>query len=132
MKVRFEFAPGPRVLRGVFEGVLDDAALRQGYSDARRYIAATDPAAGIWDLSGVSSFEITPDTVRDLARTQPAMGVVTAPRFVVVPSDLAFGMARMFQEIGDATRPQLFVVRSLEEAYQRLKIAPPKYEPVNL
>ncbi len=130
MNLRFEFAAGPRVLRGIFEGVLDDAELRRAYHEVRRYVRATDPAIGVWDMSGVTSFEVATETVRDLGRTQPAMSPVTAPRFIVAPSELVFGMARMFPEIGDASRPQLYVVRSLQEVYDQMKIAAPKYESV--
>jgi hypothetical protein len=130
MDIRFEFAAGPRILRAVFEGRLDDASLRHAYRELKRYVRATDPAVGIWDLSGVTEFEVTSDTVRDLGRSQPAFAPVSAPRFIVASSDLAYGSARMFQSIGDESRPHLHVVRSVEDVYARLKIAPPKYEPV--
>ena len=130
MHVRFEFALGPRVLRVSFEGVLDDAALRKAYYEVKRYVRATNPAIGIWDMSGVTEFHASSKTVRDLGRAQPALPQPDVPRFIVAPSDQTFGMARMFQGVGDATRPQLNVVRSLEEAYDQLKIAPPKYEPI--
>jgi hypothetical protein len=130
MNLRFEFAAGPRVLRAVFEGVLDDAAVRHAYRELKRYVRATDPAAGIWDMSGVTAFEVTSETVRELGRSQPALPQPAVPRFIVAPSDQAFGIARMFQEVGDAMRPQLYVVRSLQEVYERMKIAPPQYGPV--
>jgi len=130
MSLRFEFAPGPRVLRAVFEGVLDDEGIRHAYEQVRRYVRAIEPAIGIWDMSGVSSLKVSPDIIREIGRTPPSMGPVTAPRCIVAPSDLVFGMARMFQAIGDANRPQLHVVRSLQEAYELLKIAAPTYEPV--
>jgi hypothetical protein len=130
MKLRFEFAAGPRVLRAVFEGVLDDKGLRHAYQELKRYVRATDPAVGIWDMSGVTELAITSETVRELGRAQPALPQPEVPRFIVTPTDHAFGMARMFQEIGDATRPQLKVVRSLQEVYDQVGIAPPGYEPV--
>ena len=130
MHLRFEFAAGPRVLRGILEGVLDDDAMRHAYEQVKRYVRATEPEAGIWDMTGVTEFAVSPGTIRDIGRTPPAFGPVTAPRFIVAPSDLAFGMARIFQAVGDESRPHLQVVRSLEEVYEQLKIAPPKYEPV--
>src|SRR6185369_8649302 len=130
MDIRFEFAAGPRILRAVFEGRLDDASLRHAYRELRRYVRATDPAIGIWDLSGVTEFEVTSDTVRDLGRSQPAFAPASAPRFIVASSDIAYGSARMFQSTGDESRPHLYVLRSLKEVYERLKIAPPNYEPV--
>jgi len=131
MPVRFEFAAGPRVLRAVFEGVLDDAELRHAYFELKRYVGATHPAIGVWDLSGVTAFEVSPETVRELGRSQPALREPSLPRFIVAPSAHLFGMARMFQEIGDASRPQLYVVRSLQEVYDKVKMVPPKYEPVD-
>jgi hypothetical protein len=130
MGLYFEFAAGPRVLRAVFEGVLDDAALRHAYRELKRYVRATEPAAGIWDMSGVTAFEATSETVRNLGRSQPALPDPALARFIVAPNDHIFGMARMFQGIGEVTRPELYVVRSLQEVYERLGIAPPGYEPV--
>src|SRR3954467_9845051 len=107
MHVRFEFAAGPRVLRAVFEGVLDDRGLRDAYSKLEQYARATDAAVGIWDMAGVTDFKVHSDTVRELGRLQPAMPEPALPRFIVAPTDHLFGMARMFQGVGDATRPQL-------------------------
>src|SRR3954468_1965339 len=130
MSVRFEFAAGPRVLHVTFEGALDDASLRHAYKEVKRYVRATNPAIGIWDMSGVTEFHASSDTVRDLGRSQPALPQPELPRFLVAPSDQTYGMARMFQGVGAAMRPQLHVVRSLQEVYDEMKIAPPKYEPV--
>ncbi len=128
--MRFEFAAGPRILRVTFEGVLDDAALRHAYREVKRYGRASHPAIGIWDMSGVTEFHASSETVRDLGRAQPALPEAELPRFLVAPSDEAFGMGRMFQSIGDQSRPHLYVVRSLGEVYAQLKIEPPEYENV--
>ena len=130
MPVRFEFAAGPRVLHVTFEGVLDDASLRKAYYEVKRYTRATDPAVGIWDMSAVTEFQASSDTVRDLGRSRPALPQPERPRFLVAPSEETYGMARMFQGVGEVTRPQLHVVRSLQAVYDELKIAAPKYEPV--
>ena len=37
----------------------------------------------------------------------------------------------MFQTVGDETRPLLFVMRSLDEAYTHAKLSPPVYKPIN-
>ncbi len=39
------------------------------------------------------------------------------PRVIIAPADHAFGMARIFEIEGEATRPNLHVVRSAKEAF---------------
>jgi hypothetical protein len=41
-------------------------------------------------------------------------------------------MARMFEILGEGTRPNLHVVRTLEEAYKVLDVREPQFEPVPL
>jgi hypothetical protein len=53
------------------------------------------------------------------------------PRFIVAPQTHAFGLMRMFQIVGDATRPELRVVRSLDEALAALNITSPHFEPLD-
>ena len=53
-------------------------------------------------------------------------------RVIVVPIDFIFGLARMFQMLGEKTRPDLHVVRTLDEAYRLLQIESPEFRPVSL
>jgi len=81
------------------------------------------------DFSNVASFNVSPQTVRDLAHRTPGMPGAR-PRFLVVPSTYMYGLARMFQEIGSETRPEVHIVRSVDEAYTFLGVPEPQFEPV--
>ena len=100
------------------------------YRIVPQYFAALDPLAGIMDLSAVTSFEVSVQTVRNLAWSEPAMPHPERPRFIVAESSHIFGMARMFEFEGDSTRPNLYVVRSAHEAWVILGIREPQFTPV--
>ncbi len=50
------------------------------------------------------------------------------PRFIAVMNPSGFGLARMFQTLGAATRPLLEVVHTLDEALAALGIQSPHFE----
>jgi hypothetical protein len=130
MPYHFEFAPVERVFRCRMEGRVTDEQILEYYGLVGKYVDLTKPRAGILDLSGVTSWEVSNETVRSLARSLPAMMDASLPRFIVAPAAHLFGTARMFQILGEGTRPELRVTRSLDETYAALGISSPKYEPV--
>jgi hypothetical protein len=58
------------------------------------------------------------------------MADTTRPRVIVVPQTHAFGLARMFQIIGEPKRPLLKVVHTLDEAFATLGLQSPHFEPM--
>lgn len=52
-------------------------------------------------------------------------------RVLVVPKAIIYGMARMFQILGEKTRPDLHVVRTMDEAYRLLRVESPEFGPVS-
>ncbi len=130
MPYYFEFDPENRILRGRFEGPVTDELLKEYYGLAGKYFARTDARAGITDLSAVTSLDVTPQTIRDLASMPPAILDTEFPRFIVAASPPIFGMARMFELAGQATRPNLHVVRSMKEVCVILGVAEAKFEPI--
>ena len=72
-------------------------------------------------MTHASPIDLTADALRQLARSTPLIPDPMS-RFVVAVSDVAFGMARLFQLSAPGGRDSLFVVRSLDEAYARLQI----------
>jgi hypothetical protein len=131
MPYRFEFDSANRILFCRFEGRVTDEGLTNFYRMAPEYVASLDPLAGVVDLSAVTSFDVTVDTIRRLAWSDPVMPQTSHPRFIVAVSSHIFGMARMFEFEGEATRPNLHVVRSLDEAWAVLGVQGPKFEPVS-
>ena len=71
------------------------------------------------DASGVRSFDVPSEDVRELA-SQKSPFHPQAKRALVAPQDLVFGLGRMFQTFGSDQRPHFIVVRTLEEAHRRL------------
>jgi hypothetical protein len=131
MGLRFEFDAENKLLLARFEGRLNDESLVASYQAIRKYSIATDAQAGILDFSLVTEFAVTADTIRNLARQEPAMpDAVHRPRVLVAPATHLFGIARMFQMMGEHKRPRLSVVRTLDEALATLGVRSTRFEPL--
>lgn len=117
MGFRFEFDPAKKILLLRFEGRLTDESLAEYYRAARKYSTATDASVGIFDSSLVTEFAVSSQTIRALASQEPAMpDAFRRPHFIVAPTTVGFGLARMFQMLGEPTRPLLMVVHTMDEA----------------
>jgi len=103
MKYRFEFDPVNKILLLRVEGRVTDESFTEGYWAVRKYSTETDARAGIWDLTSVTDFDVSPEFIRDLAYREPAMPDSTRrPRFFVAPATVGLGVSRLF-EIGGWT-----------------------------
>ena len=125
----FEFDSTQQILRARFEGRVTDAELKEYYPLANQHIARLKPRVGIADFTGVTSFDVSSQTIRDLADTEPATPGPDA-RFVVAPAAHIFGLARMFQVYGGGTRPNFHVVSTLSEVYAFIGVREAKFERV--
>ncbi|HTU35560.1 MAG TPA: hypothetical protein VMF66_17280 [Candidatus Acidoferrum sp.] len=96
----------------------------------RRGFASLQFRGAIVDFSEVTSFEVSPATVRTLAWEPPIDADASRLRIIVAPEAHIFGTFRIFASQGEDTRPNLHVVRSLEHAYVILGAVDPKFEPV--
>ena len=130
MPYYFEFDPENRILRARFEGPVNDELLKEYYGLAGEYFARTAARAAITDLSAVTSLEASPQLIRELASSPPAILDREFPRFVVAASPPIFGMARMFELEGQDTRPNLHVVRTMKQVCVILGVLDPKFEPI--
>ncbi len=125
-----DFDARNNILRVTLEGPVTDAILLDAYATAAKYVASRAPCRGIWEVSEVSQFEVSSDAIRRLAKSSP----IIRPghmRVVIAPQDFLYGMMRMFQILGEGTRPDLHVVRTLGEAYQLLQVESPEFGPVS-
>ena len=119
-----------RIILVKFTERLTDEAMREYYEQGRGlYAALPAPAAMIYDLSAVTALEMSSDTVHAIAKSAPHFADPVA-RFIVAPRDHVFGMARMFQSLGEPSRQNLQVVRSLKEVYRQLGVSEPAFEPL--
>lgn len=131
MAFSFEFDPANKILLARFEGQLTAELLAEFYRAVRERSTATDASAGIMDLSSVTEYSVSSAFVRQLAKQEPAMpNATTRPRIIVAPATVGFGLARMFQIMGEQTRPLLSVVHTLDEAFTALRVQSPHFEPL--
>jgi hypothetical protein len=84
------------------------------------------PCRGILDFSNVTDFEVSSEAIRRVAASPPAFPAGYM-RVLVIPHDLIYGMARMFQILGEKTRPDLQVVRTMDEAFRLLQVKTPEF-----
>ncbi len=132
MPYHFEFDSANRILRCRFEGQVTDEALREYYRLSEKYAALTAPRGGVLDMSAVTAFNVSPHVIRELASSPPAIADPSIPRCIVAASPEIYGMARMFELLGEDTRPNLHVVCTQEEALVILGAPEPKFEPIQL
>lgn len=77
------------------------------------------PEATVVDLTSIVSFSVHSHAVKFLAEHASYFSE-SHRRFIVAPSDIQFGMARMFQMLGGETRKALDIVRSMVQVYEAL------------
>ena len=130
MGFRFEFDRANKVLLVRVEGQLTDELLRETQGAIRTRSIATDARAGIFDFSLVTEVALSTAFVCELAKQEPAMADPTRPRIIVAPGAVAFGLSRMFQMLGESTRPLLEVVRTMDEALAALGVRSAHFEPL--
>ncbi len=131
MAFRFEFDAANRILLARFEGQLTNESAAEYHDALGKNWRAADARAGIWDLSGVTEFALASDFLRSLAKRRPVTpGLTDHPRCIVVPETAGYGLMRMFQIAGEPVRPNLHVVRTVDEALKTLGAQSPQFEPL--
>jgi TRAP-type C4-dicarboxylate transport system substrate-binding protein len=109
------------VLLVAFQDRLTEATVTDAYAFLRRYFASHPPCASILDYSSVTDNELSAQAVKYFASLPRAMSNGFL-RITVAPNDLMYGLARMFQMLSEEGRPELRVVRSMEEAHVLLGV----------
>jgi hypothetical protein len=130
MGFRFEFDAVNKILLVRVKGRVTDESLARSYRKAQKYASETEASVSIMDCSSVTEFDVSAEHVRRLANEKPVMADAKRHRFIVAPKASVFGLARMFQITGEATRPLLKVVRTMDEALADLGVQPPHFEPL--
>jgi len=112
-----------------FAGRVTDEVLLSHFQRVRGWLTAHGPCSSITDFSDVTSFEVTAQAVRQLAAGAPLVPNDFL-RVVIAPQDEVFGMVRMFEMLGSATRDRVYIVRTISEAYEVTGIDSPGFRPV--
>jgi hypothetical protein len=128
MAYRFELDVEGQVLRCRFSGSVVEERIELFYREAAAQIARTAPRAAIFDFSDVTSFEVSSQSVRNMADAPPLVRETSCPRVIVAPAKHIFAMSRMFQMLGQRSRPNLSVVGSMEEALAQIGLEHPHFK----
>jgi hypothetical protein len=127
MAFKFDFDLENKIIRSRFDGIVTDEGLKQYYAAASEHARRNPTFSGICDMSDVTFFAVSAQTIRELAKLPPAVPNPDIPRCIVAGSSALFGMARMFEIEGEETRPNLHVVRTEREAFAVLGAINPRF-----
>ena len=130
MAYGFELDATHRVLLFRFTGDVSEQRIGQFYGEAGTQIERLHPRAAIFDFTAVTSFDVSSASIRNLAAASPLIPDVACPRVVVAPATHIFGMARMFQILGESSRPSFSVVHSMAEALAVIGLDPLDFKPL--
>ena len=126
MSYHFEFDSRSRLLLVLAYGRVDDSEFQELYFAIRKRKGEDRALTGILDVTGVTDFDVRSQTIRGLAN-MPGNFEDPTLRAVVAPNDSLFGMFRVLQSRGAATREQLHIVRTFNEALALLGIVSPQF-----
>jgi hypothetical protein len=130
MPYTFDFDLANGILRCRLEGRVTDDILRDFFRAGAGLAARTHPAAGVIDLSAVTSFEVSAHALREQSKVQPVSADPDLRRVVIAPSPDIYGMMRMFELEAEEVRPDIHVVRSEQQAWAILGVKNPQFEPL--
>lgn len=131
MPYAFDFDSANRILRCRLSGKVNDEVLREFFQAGSEHAVRAHPAAGVVDLSGVTSFDVSTPAIKALAKSTPVLHDPELRRVVIAPSPEIYGMMRMFEMEGESMRPGLQVVRSERDAWAILAVRNPRFEPLD-
>ena len=125
MGLLFELDKSNKVFRCTWEDRLTEAIFSEGYATVRRFLASHPGVRAINDFSGLTEVNVAIETIMSVALG--ARGGVEGVVVLVTPTDLTFGLARMFSLLGETLHPNHHVVRTIEEAYELLGVKDPHF-----
>ena len=115
MHVRREIDPAHRVVTLDVSGEIDDEGLLSLAAELRKDPEVTPDFAFLIDLREASGLTVTSEGVRALI-AQPLVLSPESRRAVVVPSDLGYGMARMYEMLREDRGGSARAFRDFDEA----------------
>ncbi|HSS96143.1 MAG TPA: hypothetical protein VLK33_03900 [Terriglobales bacterium] len=130
MTYLFDHDAAHGILRLRYIGRVSDESIKEAYKATPQAVLKTNPRGMIIDLSEVTIFDVSTQTIHELAAYQPTVKDPSVPRIIVAPTPYLFGMSRMFQILGEHKRPMLQVMGSAEEAYAQLEMEQPEFRPL--
>ena len=127
-----DFDATNNILRVTMDGHIIDSVALSCAETVGKYAASHQEYRGIVDLSNVTKYDVSPEVIRQFARTPPSLSGEAHPLVIVAPKEHPYGMSRMFQLLSETTRPNQHVVRTMDEAFELLHVMSPAFVPVDL
>jgi|SRR5579859_1055483 len=119
MPVVLKIDPRRQLVYSAFYGKITDSELLEHRSRIAIEPDFRSHFSEIVDFSAVTEAEVSRQTIASLA-ANPSLYDASALHIVVVPDDSLFELVSIFKQLASSSRPNLFAVRSREEAYQIL------------
>jgi hypothetical protein len=128
---QLEFDAHNKLIRLTANGEVSDQFLIEGITALTKCHAQYGSCDCIVDYNGATEITVTPLGLRQLAGTAPIfpMDCLTVH---VAARDVMYGLARMFQILSSETRPNLRVVRNMDEALELIGVKSPTFVPIDL
>jgi hypothetical protein len=120
------------ILRVTMHGDITDSVALRCAETVGKCAASYREYRGIVDLSNVTKYDVSPELIRQFARTPPNISAEAYALVIVAPREHPYGMSRMFQLLSETTRPNQHVVRTMDEAFELLQVKSPTFVPVDL
>jgi hypothetical protein len=130
MPHHFEFDIEHKILRLVLKGDLEGEEFLRLNAEIHAQAERWQPVAGISDGIAIANLNVSSQTLRSVA-LQGSPYPTGIPRYIIAPTDYLFGMARMYELMGNHSEGKLQVVRSLEEALAHLGVSNANFERVS-
>ena len=127
-----DFDATNNILRVTMDGHITDSVALSCAKTVGTYAASHRGYRGIVDLSNVTKYDVSPEVIRQFARTPPNVSGEADALVIVAPREHPYGMSRMFQLLSETTRPNQHVVRTMNEAFELLHVKSPTFVPVDL
>jgi hypothetical protein len=105
----------------VMSGVVDDAEFTESAEELREILNDNRELDELVDLTAVEQFAVTPATLRSVSANPPLFSPRSVQIFVA-PDRTTFWLLRMYQILTETKRPNLMVVRTMDQAEDLLKI----------
>jgi hypothetical protein len=109
-----------RVVYSALHGSITEAEFLRHQSTISSH-PGFDPAySEIVDFRGVTDVQVSRQAIQRLA-SMASIFSLGSKHIVIAPTGLIDKLARMYQDLAKASRPNLLVVKTPEEAYERLQ-----------
>jgi hypothetical protein len=105
----------------VMSGVIDDTEFTESAEEVREIVTENRELDEVVDLTAVEQFAVTPATLRSVSANPPLFSPRSVQIFVA-PDRTTFWLLRMYQILTETKRPNLMVVRTMDQAEDLLKI----------